>query len=326
MSVALLALARCSSPKDRVVIQGEIQGVKQAEFYVYSEDGTDEKVDTVRIIDGTFVYERLVKEPTVLTLLYPNFSRTLLVAEPGTEIRFEGNAAHLGAARIVGTEENELLTEFRQTTADFPAEKARLAAADFIRSHAGTTAAVAVYMRHFAPRADTDAPTAASLLAELKQAQPKSTAVAALEGRVAPLLAAAPGMSVPDFAAPTIQGDTVRRADFKGRPYVVMFWASWSAECNGIPEAVKRLHTAYGDRIGLLVVSADYSRRDAERLVRRDSLPAAIVCEQRGISAPVARKIGMRYVPGNLLVGADGRIVARDLPLNELERRADELF
>ena len=68
-----LALAvSCGPGKDRVRFEGKLDNITNAEFYVYSEDGSFDGVDTVRIEDGKFVYERKLEEPVLLTLLKPH--------------------------------------------------------------------------------------------------------------------------------------------------------------------------------------------------------------------------------------------------------------
>lgn len=51
--VALLLLAACGPAKDRVRIEGTLSGVNDAEFYVYSEDGAFDGIDTIRISDAS---------------------------------------------------------------------------------------------------------------------------------------------------------------------------------------------------------------------------------------------------------------------------------
>ena len=113
----LLLFTACSQPKNRIRLEGSIDNVRHAEFYAYSEDGTFNGIDTIRIENGKFTYERELSQPVILTLLYPNFSRTYIVAEPGKTIRMTGEAAKLGEADITGNEDNKRLTAFRQKNA-----------------------------------------------------------------------------------------------------------------------------------------------------------------------------------------------------------------
>lgn len=326
LSLLIVLATACSRPKDRVIIEGEIAGVKQAEFYVYCEDGTNEEVDTVRIDDGSFVYERLISAPTVLTLLYPNFTRTYLVAEPGKLIQLEGNAARLGEAEIKGTEENDLLTTFRLANAAKPEAQVRLAAEDFIRSHPQTLAAATVFKRYFADRPEAVPETALSLLKVLKKAQPGRAYITALAARLEPLLTTAPGLPMPEWQAPDIEGDTLSGKDFSGKPYVVAFYAAWSTECSELLRELRRLRTAYPDRLGIVAVSTDYSVDLARRRADRDSLEIRIICDGEGIASPIARRMGLRFVPGCIVVDRNGRIAARDVSPGELERKVEELL
>lgn len=323
--LAVLLPAACSQPKDRFRLEGNISNISQAEFYVYCDDGTFDGIDTVRIDGGSFVYERTLTSPVVLTMLYPNFSRTYIVAEPGKTVKMTGDAAKLGEADISGTEENELLTDFRRRQAGQSDNNARLAATEFIRSNKERLAAVAVFKRYFAYTDGNDAATTLSLLGDLRRARPRDPALALLDSRLRAQLATAPGQQLPDFALRSLDGRRLTRADFSGRPMVVAFWASWSNESFALLAALHRIERAYGDRVGLVAVSADLDTTTCSRRAKRDSLAAPVVCDGQAFAGPAARSFGLRYVPGNLLVGADGRVVARDLTAAELERRVADL-
>ena len=109
-----------------------------AEFYVYNDGEKFAGFDTVRIEDGKFRYEKALEGTEVLTLLYPNFSRTLVVAEPGTTIHITGDAGKLSDVDVSGTESNERLSKFRHTNQSKPASNVRMAAAQYVRDNAAT--------------------------------------------------------------------------------------------------------------------------------------------------------------------------------------------
>ena len=317
---ALLLLAACGTPKDRARIEGSISNVRDAEFYVYSEDGAFDGIDTIRIENGEFTYERPLQAPAVLTLLYPNFSRTYVVAEPGRTVSIKGDAARLGEADITGTEENELLTAFRQRNAGKKPADLLLAASDFVRSNARTLAAVAVFRKYFADAEAPDAPTTRSLLGELRRAQPRNAALAALARRLQPRLDASVGQAAPAFSAVGIDGRKVESADFKGKPYIVAFWATWSNESTSLLRTLGRLRKAHGEKLGIVAFALDTDARLCRRRVESDSLRFANVCDGRAFESPVVRKLGARYVPSAMLVDRQGRVVGRDLAPDRLEQ------
>ncbi len=322
--VLVLVAAACSSPKDRFVLEGRLSGVNQAEFFIYCDEGNAPFFDTITIRDGAFSYERQLAAPTVLTLLYPNFSQTYIVAEPGKKLRIEGNASRLAEAEISGTEENELLSTFRRENAGKRENDARLAAGEFIRSHASTLAAYAVFKRYFATAEAPDPETTRSLLADLRKAQPDNALITAQSHRLAPLLSTSPGQPLPDFSAKDIDGRTVTKADFAGRPLLVAFWASWSSESTTLIRKLRRLQRAYGKQLGVLSVALDALPSRARSRAKRDSLDGPVVCDGRTFDGQLVRRLGMRYVPGTILVDEKGNIVARDIPADDLERRVSD--
>ena len=322
----LLLLASCSKDKNKFTFEGKIAGIQQAEFYVYSDDGAIDGVDTIRIDDGRFSYERKLTAPAVLTLLYPNFSQTYIVAEPGKDIEMKGDASKLGEANITGSEENELLTDFRQKQSTQPENNQRLAATAFIRAHKDRLAAIAVFKKYFAFAQNPDATTTRSLLNDLTKAQPRNAALLQMAERLKAQLNGAIGQSLPDFNFTTISGRSISKAQFSGHPFVVFFTATWAGNGRLIAESLRRIAHAYGNRVGALVVSMDLSAKDCQMQARHDSISAPMVCDGKAFNGSAARTLGLRYVPGNLLVNAEGRVVARDLENTEIESRLEELL
>lgn len=324
--LTLLAAAACSSPSDRFRLDGRLDGISQAEFFIYCDEGSAPFFDTITIRDGSFSYERSMAAPAVLTLLYPNFSQTYIVAGPGEKVRISGDASRLSEAEITGTPDNELLSDFRRENSGKRESDTRLAAGEFIRSHAATLAAYAVFKRYFATAGEPDADVARSLLADLRKAQPHNAALTALGHRLNGMLLTAEGQRLPDFSATDIDGRAVRRSDFAGRPLVVAFWASWSNGSTPLIRKLRRLQRAYGKRLAILSVSLDADPVRCRRRAERDSLDGPLVCDGLTFDSPLVRKLGLRYVPGVLLVDAQGRIVARDVATDDLERRVSDII
>jgi len=68
--------------------------------------------------------------------------------------------------------------------------------------------------------------------------------------------AAEKGRAAPDFRLKTLDGQTVRLSDLRGKTVLVNFWATWCAPCRQeMPEIVKA-YTKYHDR-GFEVVAVD---------------------------------------------------------------------
>lgn len=318
----LLVLTACSTPSDRVRITGEIEGVKQAEFYVYSNDEAQPFLDTVRIVDGSFTYERALRAPAVLTLLYPNFSQTLLVAEPGRHIKMTGSAAKLGEASITGSDENVLLTEFRLENANKRPAEARLAADNFVRAHPATQAAIAVFLRFFAAPAASGSGGSANegraLLEVLHQAQPDNSNLTRLAARISSQMQSSVGQPLPALRLPRAGGGTYLSHERGGHTALYVAVAAWSRESLEQWRAVSRLRATYGDRLHVVAVSLDENGAAARRTLGADSTAVPCVVDGRDLRGACARALGFTALPANVLVSRRGIIVARDVPTDKL--------
>lgn len=327
LSLSSLLMLSCGVSDDRVRIEGNFSHIKQAEFYIYCEDGTAEGIDTLRIEDGKFSYERPLQKKAILTLLFPNFSELCLVAEPGAAIKIEGDAGQLAATDISGTEENEMLTKFRLQNLKKTDTETRMAANQFIRDHAATQAAIALFRQYFAKAENPDPAVTLSLLDALKKAQPADMALKNMDTRLRPVLQNSSGKPLPDFTAPTLQSGTVSKAGYSGRPLLIVFFAAWNNEGRAMMDEVRKLRRAYGKRLGLMLVSLDVEESRCRKYVEADSLLSVpTVFDGKAFASPLVTRLGVRYVPGNLLVNPAGHILARDLSAEELHNRVANLM
>lgn len=318
-------LTACGLPKDKARIEGSFKHLRQAEFLLYADNGAFALADTLHVADGEFSRTLSLNAPAIATLLFPNFSTVDVVLTPGEAVKVKGDAANLAELTVSGGEDNEWLTDFRLKNRQKPENDVRLAAAQFIGDHPETLAALALFRRYFLSVKTPDFRTARDLLQKLKQAQGNRPAFLHTERLATNLLAAAVQQPLPDFTATTLNGRTVRRADFAGSPLLVAFVATWEGNATTFYRKVRQLERAEGNRCRLLVVSLDVDTERCRRQAAQDSLQSPVVCDGRGFDSPLARTFGVRYVPGNLLVGSDGRIVARDVPIDELETRVRAL-
>lgn len=321
-----LTFVACSKQKDKVIIEGEIEGVNEADLFVYCDDPEQfYGVDTIKMKKGEFTYERKIAGPMVLTLLYPNFSSTLIVAAPGEKIKMKGNAAKLGEAEISGSDENQLLTDFRQDNAEKREADAVMAAENFVRSHPKTLAAYAVYKRYFALAQSPDPQTALSLIDLLRKSQPRNIAIAGTAERLTPIFKASQGQQLPDFSARTLGGGTVSLSSIKGKPTLILFWATWSNDAFDATRRLRRITRAYAGRLNAIAFSLDVNPKMASQRAKADSLTCPVVCDGRAFNSPTAKAFGVKYVPGNLLLDASGRVIDRDIPLEMLESRIGQV-
>lgn len=312
--LSLVALfVACGPGKDRIRFEGTLSNINDAEFYVYSEDGAFEGVDTVKISDGKFVYERKLTSPAVLTLLYPNFTQTYIVVEPGTTVKMKGDASKIGEAQITGTEQNELLTDFRIKHANDAPNNQQLAAAQFVRENAQSLAAVAVFHKYFANKENPDPQTALQLLDLLKKAQPKENAVAYLDKFYRPIFMNGKGEPLPRFTAQTIDGQTVSSDSYKGKKLIIACVGTWQSDSRPLLINLRRKLRTMGGEWQCLIVSLDVDHAVLRSSLKNDSISYPVICDRQAFNSPLVQTLGLHYVPSLMLVNEQGKIIQRDV-------------
>ncbi|HUG41192.1 MAG TPA: TlpA disulfide reductase family protein [Longimicrobiales bacterium] len=139
--------------------------------------------------------------------------------------------------------------------------------------------------------------------------------LALLAWRFGPQVGAAFGLGrgsdpAPDFEVVTLDGETLRLSELKGKVVLVNFWATWCPPCRAEMPGFQRVWEDYRDD-GLVIVGLSLDRgvrSDVERWVR-----------QRGITYPVAfapgavarAYAGASTLPTSILIGPEGRIAHR---------------
>ncbi|MBO7294594.1 MAG: DUF4369 domain-containing protein, partial [Bacteroidaceae bacterium] len=255
----LTTFVGCNYDDDVMVLEGEIKNVKQVDLYVYAEGSTNPRIDTIRVRGGNFTYERKLSQPEVLTLLYPNFSEMLLVAEPGKEVELVADASNLSETVIKGTKENELLTEFRLSTNGKSENEKRLAAQQFIYDNVATQAAVAVFRECFVKAQNPVYAEAQPLLDTLSVAHPDNELLRNMLVRFTPQMLCAVGQKLPTFEEVSITGDTLTNAQFEGKPLAVVLWATWVRDMRKQLRNLDHLQQVYGKDLNFLLFSLDPS-------------------------------------------------------------------
>ena len=323
---ALTLLVGCHYDSDVMTLEGTIKNVKHVDLYVYAEGSMNPQVDTIRVRGGAFTYERKLSGPEVLTLLYPNFSEMLLVAEPGSEVELVADASNLSETVIKGTKENELLTEFRHTTARKSERERRLAAQQFIYDNVQTHAAVAVFREYFVKAENPIYLEAQPLLDTLSLAQPDNELLRAMLVRFTPRLLCAVGQKVPTFEEISLTGDTLTNTQFEGKPMVIVLWATWVRDMRKQLRNLDHLQQTYGKDVNILLISLDPSRKDCERYLKYDTVHAPIICDQQALLSPLVSTFGLRQMPTFIVVDKDGTILKRDVLPKDWEATIKELL
>jgi cytochrome c biogenesis protein CcmG, thiol:disulfide interchange protein DsbE len=130
------------------------------------------------------------------------------------------------------------------------------------------------------------------------------------------------GEPAPAFAAPVLDGDTLRLAELRGQAVLLNIWATWCPPCRDEMPELQVLHDRYARR-GLRVLGVSVDARGAEAAVRefvRDHGITFTILHDPAES--VARQFRTTGVPETFLIGPDGRLAHRWIGRFDLESPA----
>lgn len=130
----------------------------------------------------------------------------------------------------------------------------------------------------------------------------------------------------PDFSAQTLTGETVKLSDYRGKPVMLNFWATWCPPCRAEMPAIQEAYEQYQAQ-GFTVLAIN----NAE--------PASLVApfaEQLGLAFPIVmdggtlqRMFGIQSYPTSVFIRPDGAISATHnggLSASQLERYIQASF
>ena len=133
--------------------------------------------------------------------------------------------------------------------------------------------------------------------------------------------------AAPAFTLPTFDGEVLTLAQYRGRPVVVNFWASWCPPCRAEAPVLERIWETYREA-GVLVVGVDIQdvEADARAFLQEHTITYPNVRDAEGTTTAAYRVSGL---PAIFLIAGDGTMARRKMgPITEPELVAwvDELL
>jgi peroxiredoxin len=115
-----------------------------------------------------------------------------------------------------------------------------------------------------------------------------------------------PGIAAPAFELTEVRdGATVRLEDFRGRPAILNFWATWCPTCVEELPQLDQLHRESGGRFAVLSLSSEPPRK-LKAWAREEQLELPILFDRGG---QTSKAYAVEAIPTIVIIDAQGKLI-----------------
>lgn len=320
-----LVLVSCGTDNHRFKIDGRLLHFNQGEFYIYSPDGSTDGVDTIKVDAGRFTYNMSCNSPSILMIVFPNFTEQPIFAEPGKSVNVKGDASHLKELEVKGTKDNKLMNQFRKQVANASPPEAQKFAEQFIKDHPSSIVGRYLITKYFIQQQKPNYKKAYDLVDLMLKSNTKSVELMQL-GKQLNSLKNYHSATLPAFTAYDLNGKRISQSYLASAPIaVITLWASWNYQSLSTQRQLKYLQSQHKNKLRLLSVSLDADRSECRRIVKNDSITWPNICDEDLFESQIMHTLGLYSMPDNIIL-QNGKIIARGLDSETLLERVRKLL
>lgn len=114
------------------------------------------------------------------------------------------------------------------------------------------------------------------------------------------------GQPAPDFKLQNPDGESISLSDFKGKPVLINFWASWCAPCVSEMSYLEEIYDEWSDKgLMLLAINNGESSATVESFLQDNNLSFPVVLDTKAV---IVRKYNIQFLPTTFFIDKDGII------------------
>lgn len=339
-------------PKPGFIIQGNLQGIPTGTAYLTYEFNYKDHTDSAVIQDGRFTMKGQLPEPLLCTLRVTGSQQIRIFFVENKTMQVTGTITKLFDAQVSGSVEQDTwngfnkvqrevigakVTEVRKRPRDSSSHK--MSASDladidmvkdsvmrsFVTAHANSIATARIIYEMYIMYPDY--PRAGALYALLNNKIKNCNYARRIHQNINATDKTTIGAIAPGFTLPDTTGKMISLANYRGQYVLVDFWASWCGPCRKEnPYLVKAYNRFHAKGFEIISISIDGNKAAWCNAIQTDGLPWIHVSDLKAGQGPVPDEYGVKSIPKNVLIDKTGKIIARNLRGEELEKKLETVM
>ena len=317
-----------------VSITGEIKGLGTDTLYLYGMDEICDRIDTIFVKDDKFSYSSPIDTITSAFLLIRNQTEYPIFLDKGNKIKIKGDISNPEALTIDGNKYNQEFTVFQKELNELDTLSEQVLeqkAEEFIKQHHSSFVSLYLLDKYFVQKDSPDFNNIKKLIEVMAGILQDKLYIERLNESISQAEKTEIGKYAPFFSLHNVKGVKITRSseDFKKKNLLINFWASWNDSVSNYRSnsELKELYKKYKKNkyIGMLGISFDVNKEQWKDAIKQDTLDWEQVCDFGGLNSETAKQYSVQQIPANILLSADGKILAKNLHGEELKKKIEEV-
>jgi peroxiredoxin len=357
--IAAVAMFACQTNKpEEFTLKGNVEGAQSGMVYLQDRVlGLMQNLDSVTMENGSFTFKGQLEQPRMLYLRIDGVPARIAVFMENSNVNVSINQTEPLVYEVMGSESHDIYKEATQIALPHD-ERLRVLQQEIMDAEVAGNKAGADSIRELTTMVELN--KKADLKGFIAQHNDKSVSAFIarsqllhgasaeevreifnifntslkgnryydeIEASMIALERVTPGNPAIDIVLNNTDNQEVKLSDLQGNIVLISFWASWCPYCRqSNPELVKVYEQYGGKGFEVLGVSLDRDHAAWVKGIEEDGLKWIHVSDLKGWQSGPAADYAVRSIPQNVLIGADGTILERNVGYTELANKLENLL